>query len=194
MRKTSLGPRFEEALQYTAQLHAAQWRKGSGIPYITHLLAVTALVLEDGGGEDEAIAALLHDAVEDQGGSETLREIRERFGEKVAEIVLSCSDAVGYPKPEWRGRKEKHLASFADASAEVRRVVLADKLHNARSLLRDLIVQGGDVWGKFKGGKDGTIWYYRTALELLDDGSKGYMMDELKRVVAAIEDWIDEND
>ncbi|MDH3943755.1 MAG: HD domain-containing protein [Anaerolineae bacterium] len=193
MGKVSLGRRFDEALQYAAKLHGNQRRKGSGTPYLAHLLGVSALVLEDGGSEDEAIAGLLHDAVEDQGGMETLEEIRQRFGEDVAAIVLGCSDAVSYPKPEWRGRKEEHLASLAEASPGVRRVVLADKLYNANSLLRDLTTEGANTWKKFKGGRDGTMWYYRTALEMLDDGSGGHLLEELKQVLERIESLIKKN-
>ena len=137
---SKLTNRFEEALVYATQLHSHQTRKRTGTPYIAHLLSVTALVLEAGGEEDEAISALLHDAVEDQGGKKTLKEIQRRFGNKVAEIVLSCTDAYIFPKPPWQERKESYIAHLKEASPESKRVSLADKLHNARSILRDLRV------------------------------------------------------
>ena len=182
-----LTPRFEEALVYAARLHAKQTRKGTEVPYISHLLAVTALVLQDGGEEDEAIAALLHDAVEDQGGRETLAEIRSRFGESVAFIVESCTDTDTIPKPPWRDRKENYLAHLRVAPPNVRRVSLADKLHNARSILRDLRQSGNTIWRRFKGGKDGTLWYYRTLVQIFREGGRDYMTEELARVVSEIE-------
>jgi len=141
----SLSNRFEDALRYAYTLHARQTRKGSNIPYIAHLLGVTALVLEDGGSEDEAIAALLHDAVEDQGGMKTLMEIRRRYGDLVAEIVEGCTDAIASPKPPWRQRKERYIEHLRHASPAVRRVSLSDKLHNARSILEDLRKDGSDT-------------------------------------------------
>jgi (p)ppGpp synthase/HD superfamily hydrolase len=131
---TQLSNRFQEALLYAAKLHARQRRKRSNIPYLAHLLAVTALVLEDGGDEDEAIAALLHDAVEDQGGLKTLKEIDQKFGARVAHIVLEVSDSTEDPKPAWRERKEQYLASLSSASPSAIRVSLADKVHNARTI------------------------------------------------------------
>ena len=181
-----LANRFEDALAYAAELHTEQTRKGSGVPYISHLMAVTALVLEDGGSEDEAIAALLHDAVEDQGGKPTLQEIRTRFGEAVADIVLACSDAFTHPKPPWRERKKAHIEHMRQATPEARRVILADKLHNARSLLRDLRMEGNKTWKKFAGSQSGTLWYYRAALKALDDGKGSYLAEELERVLAQI--------
>ena len=182
-----LTPRFEEALVYAARLHAHQTRKGTEIPYISHLLAVTALVLQDGGEEDEVIAALLHDAVEDQGGRETLAEIGRRFGQPVAYIVESCTDADTIPKPPWRDRKENYLSHLRSAPTNVRRVSLADKLHNARSILRDLRLSGHLVWGRFKGGKEGTLWYYRSLVQIFQESGRDYMTEELARVVAEIE-------
>jgi (p)ppGpp synthase/HD superfamily hydrolase len=182
-----LTKRFEKALQYAAQLHAAQTRKGSRTPYISHLMAVTTLVLEDGGSEDEAIAALLHDAVEDQGGMSTLEEIRARFGDNITDIVLACSDAFTKPKPPWQERKEAHIEHMRQARPEARRVILADKLHNARSVLRDLRLEGDTTWKKFTGGKDGTLWYYRAAFDVLTDGKGSYLAEELERVLAQIE-------
>ena len=137
-----LSPRLHEALSYAATLHADQQRKASGEPYLAHLLAVAALVMEYGGNEEETIAALLHDAVEDQGGMATLAEIRRRFGPAVAEIVEGCSDTAVAPKPPWRQRKEAYIARLRTRPASVRLVSAADKLHNARSILREYRRQG----------------------------------------------------
>lgn len=187
-KRSPLGPRFEEALAFAVRLHAGQRRKGTEIPYAAHLLSVSALVIEDGGGEDEAIAALLHDAVEDQGGRATLEKIRERFGEKVATIVHACSDADTIPKPPWRERKERHIEKLRSAPPEVLRVAAADKLHNARSILEDLRVNGDAVWSRFRGGRDGTLWYYQTMTRTLHQaGCRTRLMQELDRVVGEIE-------
>lgn len=185
--KHTLTSQFEEALIFATQLHALQTRKGSQTPYIAHLLSVAALVLESGGDEDTAIAALLHDAVEDQGGEKTLEEIHQRFGSQVAEIVDSCSDAYTIPKPPWRERKEAYLAHLSEATPEARLVSLADKLHNARSILRDLRTDGDQLWQKFKGGKAGTLWYYRSLVEIFQKYENNYLVDELTRVVEQIE-------
>lgn len=181
-----LTARFEDALIFTTQLHAPQTRKGSQTPYIAHLLSVAALVIESGGDEDTAIAALLHDAVEDQGGLETLAEIRERFGVRVAEIVDSCSDAYTIPKPPWRERKEAYLAHLPEATPEARLVSLADKLHNARSIVRDLH-DNVNIWEKFNGRKEGTLWYYRNLVEIFQKLEDNFLVDELSRVVKQIE-------
>ena len=187
-----LTARFEEALVYATRLHAQQKRKGTDIPYVAHLLSVAALVLEDGGDQDEAIAALLHDAVEDQGGRATLEEIRRRFGERVASIVEACSDADTIPKPPWRARKERYLEHLRQAPPDVRRISAADKLHNARAILADLRQLGDAVWDRFSGGKAGTLWYYRTLVQAYQEGESGEaesgpLVEELDRVVAEIE-------
>lgn len=183
---TILTARFTEALVYATTLHATQRRKGSNEPYIAHLLGVTALVLEDGGDEDEAIAALLHDAVEDQGGQQTLDAIHARFGERVARIVEGCTDADTTPKPPWRERKDRYIAHLREAPADVRRVSLADKLHNARAILRDLRTCGDTLWDRFTGGKEGTLWYYGTLVTVFHETDSGPNADELARVVAEI--------
>ncbi len=182
-----LTARFEEALVYATQLHARQKRKGTHIPYVAHLLSVAALVLEDGGDEDEAIAALLHDAVEDQGGRATLEEIRRRFGERVAAIVEACSDADTIPKPPWRARKERYLEHLHQAPADVRRISAADKLHNARAILADLRSSGEKVWERFTGGKDGTLWYYRKLVSAYREAGTNPIVEELDLVVSEIE-------
>lgn len=179
--------RFEAALVFAARLHAKQNRRGSGVPYISHLLSVAALVLEDGGDEDEAIAALLHDAVEDQGGKRTLKKIHRRFGEKVARIVDGCTDTDKTPKPPWRKRKESYIAHIRHAPPEVRRVSLADKLHNSRAILADLRRYGDEVWKRFTGGKEGTLWYYRTLVQSYREAGNSYLLEELERVVSELE-------
>lgn len=178
---------FQQALIYADRLHADQKRKGTEVPYIAHLLSVAALVIEAGGDEDERIAALLHDAVEDQGGRETLEEIRLEFGERVAAIVEGCTDAYTIPKPPWRKRKETYLDHLPEASPSVRRVSLADKLHNARSILRDLRHYGPPVWGRFTGDREGTLWYYRQLANFFSASETSLQAAELAVAVAEIE-------
>ena len=160
-------PRFAQALQDAANLHATQCRKGTDTPYIAHLLAVTAIAIEHGATEDEAIAALLHDAVEDQGGKETLRLIRDRYGDNVANIVDGCSDADETPKPPWRQRKDAYVAHLGQASPSVRLVAAADKLHNARDVLASYRELGENLWPRFSGGRAGTLWFYRAVTDAL---------------------------
>ncbi len=183
----TISPRFEQALVYATRLHAEQRRKGTNVPYVAHLLAVASLALEHGASEDEAIAALLHDAVEDQGGVQTLEEIRRRFGETVAAIVSACTDSTTIPKPPWRARKEAYVAHLRHASASVRLVSACDKLHNARSILRDYRVLGEALWERFTGRKDGTLWYYRALVRAFQEGGPTPLADELDRVVSEIE-------
>jgi (p)ppGpp synthase/HD superfamily hydrolase len=179
------GEKLEHALLYASRLHRDQLRKGTGIPYITHLLAVASIVGENGGTEDEVVAALLHDAPEDRGGEATLDEIRARFGDEVAQIVEGCTDTYEVPKPPWHERKERYLAHLASAPASVRLVSSADKLHNARAILSDYRLLGEDLWDRFNGGKEGTLWYYRAIVETLRGG--GPIVEELNRVVTDLE-------
>jgi GTP pyrophosphokinase len=178
---------FEEALAFAARLHMGQVRKGTDIPYISHLLAVASIVLEHGASEDEAIAALLHDAAEDRGGEPVLEDIRARFGDAVAEIVAGCTDAWTDPKPAWRPRKETYIAALPQASASVRLVSAADKLHNARSILKDYRALGEAVWERFTGGREGTLWYYRSLVEIFRATGPSALAEELERVVSEIE-------
>jgi (p)ppGpp synthase/HD superfamily hydrolase len=161
-RSTSLGPRFLRAFEFAAEKHKGQTRKASTIPYIAHLMGVASLVLEAGGDEDLAIAALLHDVVEDCGGAPMLKEVRRRFGARVAKIVDGCTDADTHPKPPWRERKEKYIRHLKSADADTRLVSAADKLNNVRSILSDYRAIGESVWSRFNGGREGTLWYYRT--------------------------------
>jgi (p)ppGpp synthase/HD superfamily hydrolase len=184
---SKLSTRFDVALVYASELHRDQVRKGTDIPYISHLLAVTALVLEHGGTEDEAIAALLHDAVEDQGGSETREAIRERFGNDVAAIVDGCSDADTSPKPPWCERKKAYIEHIKCASRSVHLVSAADKLHNARAILADYRRHGEILWGRFNGGREGTLWYYRALADEFCSVKSSHLTEELDRTVTELE-------
>jgi (p)ppGpp synthase/HD superfamily hydrolase len=161
-----LSSRFDEAVAYAREAHADQTRKSAGIPYVSHLLAVAAIALEHGATEDEAIAALLHDTAEDAGGRARLADVRARFGDAVAEIVAGCSDCMEVPKPPWRDRKLAYIEHAETAPPSVLLVSACDKLHNARSTVVELRYEGLSVWGRFKGGKEGTVWYYRRLLEI----------------------------
>lgn len=166
-----LSSRFDHAVQFAIDLHRAQTRKGTAIPYVTHLFAVCGLVLEDGGSEDEAIAALLHDGPEDQGGVAVLDQIRARFGDEVATMVAGLSDAMpaaGEKKAPWRERKEAYLGHLHDAPPSVVKVSLADKLHNARSILVDQGADGEAVWKRFNAGRADQAWYYGALLDVFD--------------------------
>jgi (p)ppGpp synthase/HD superfamily hydrolase len=182
-----LTPRFSEALTLACELHRAQSRKGTQIPYVSHLLSVAALTLEHGGDEDEAIAAVLHDAVEDQGGAPTAKLIGERFGARVAEIVVACSDTDVVPKPPWRARKEAYIAHVSHASPSVRLVSACDKLHNARCILADYRVLGEALWERFSGGREGTLWYYRELRRKFEEHGHSRLTEELGRVVEELE-------
>jgi hypothetical protein len=189
----ALGPRFRDALAYAAEVHEDQVRKGTAIPYVAHLLAVAALVIEDGaraGGadEDEAIAALLHDAVEDRGGAARLADIEARFGPRVAAIVAACSDAMGDggPKPPWRARKEAHLRHLEDADAGVWRVTLADKVHNLRAIVADYAELGDALWARFNPDAD-PVWYYGAVAGLAATQAPGALAEELAAALAELE-------
>jgi (p)ppGpp synthase/HD superfamily hydrolase len=183
-----LTPKFTEAMAYAAEKHAIQTRKGSGIPYLGHLLSVAGYVIEADGTETEAIAALLHDAAEDQGGEETLAEIREKFGADVASIVAECSDTFETPKPPWRERKENYVRHLSEASDSALRVSLADKLHNAHAILRDFRAHGDELWQRFS-VKDPQqhLWYYRSLLQVYAQRIDNWMVDELREVIDALE-------
>jgi GTP pyrophosphokinase len=189
-----LSHRFSLALTGAARLHGAQVRKGTDIPYIAHLLAVTSIALEYGATEDEAIAAVLHDVIEDippgLGADWARRWIRAEFGQAVLDIVEACTDADVQPKPAWRERKARYLQHLASASQSVVLVSAADKLHNARSILRDYRQVGERLWDRFNAdaGKGGTIGYYRELVRIFT--LTGYHRDlvrELDGIVADIE-------
>jgi hypothetical protein len=185
----ALTPRFAEALTYAFDAHWGQPRKGISVPYVSHLLAVAALVLEDGGDETDAIAALLHDAVEDSGGPARLADIQNRFGPGVAGIVEVCSDTDKTPKPPWRVRKEKHLAHLRTAPARALRVAAADKLHNLRAILRDYRADGDVLWQRFRAdrGRDDILWYHREMLALFETRGPKSLAAELRRTLDELE-------
>ena len=182
-----LSPRFEQALLYAATIHAGQTRKGTTIPFFTHLISVAGIALEHGASEDEAIGALLHDAVERAGGEQRLADIRARFGENVAAIVEGCTEPQGTPKPPWRARKAAFIAHLPRSLEPVRLVAAADKLHNARTILRDLRALGDAVWDRYSGGKEGMLWYYRCLVQAFKTGGLNPLVEELERVVTEIE-------
>jgi len=181
-----LSVKYSFALAYAAEVHAHQKRKGTEIPYVSHLLAVGSLVLEHGGTENEAIAALLHDAGEDQGGLDRLAEISEKFGEEVAGIVAGCTDDVNEKKAEWRVRKERYLDHLPKATDSVRLVSCADKTHNARAIVSDLRMMGDAVFSRFNGGKEGTLWYYRALADVFLGLGPTRLAGELDSAVRAM--------
>jgi (p)ppGpp synthase/HD superfamily hydrolase len=180
-----LTERFDNAFLYAHQLHRLQIRKGTKIPYIAHLMTVASLVIENGGDEDQAIAALLHDAPEDQGGASTLAEIKERFGDKVAGIVADCTDACTDPKPPWRARKEAYLARLPHKSPYSLLVSLADKTHNAEAILLDYRILGDSLWQRFSGGAEGTRWYYTALADVFSTALPGPLSRRLSGAVAS---------
>jgi len=182
-----LGPRFERALVFATRKHAGQERKGTPVPYVSHLLGVAGLVLEAGGDEDLAIAALLHDVAEDCGGVPMLNQVRRRFGKRVAHIVEGCSDAFTTPKPPWRERKEPYIRHLRTADADTRLVSAADKLHNARSIVADYRALGEQIWERFQGKRDGTLWYYRALLDEFKRKKPNRIVNEFERVVLELE-------
>jgi (p)ppGpp synthase/HD superfamily hydrolase len=187
-----LTQKFVDALTYAADKHASQTRKASGVPYLGHLLSVAGLVIEDDGTETQAIAALLHDAPEDQGGAATLAEIGRKFGADVASIVEQCSDTLETPKPPWRPRKESYIHHLGEASNDAVLVSLADKLDNARAILRDFRLHGDAVWQRFSvRDPQSHLWYYRSLLEVFGRRSNSWMVGELRRVVDELEQAID---
>jgi (p)ppGpp synthase/HD superfamily hydrolase len=186
-REPKLTTRFDDAFVYAHRLHRQQWRKRTDRPYISHLMGVSAIVLQHGGDEDQAIAALLHDAVEDCGGAPRLAEIREKFGERVARIVDGCTDSSEIPKPPWRERKQDYIARVRGEDADTRLVSAADKLYNVREILTDLRQHGDAVWDRFKGGRDGSLWYYRSLVQAFREGAAVPLVDELDRAVAELE-------
>jgi (p)ppGpp synthase/HD superfamily hydrolase len=179
-----LSARYMDALRFAFELHGGQLRKGTSVPYFAHLIGTSSMVLENGGGEDEAIAALLHDAAEDQGGESTLRDIGARFGARVSTIVAECSDSFGGEKAPWRERKERYSAHLKGADASVQLVASCDKLYNARAILSDYRELGESLWSRFSGGREGVLWYYRALAETFTIRKPA--VDERRRVVAEI--------
>jgi GTP pyrophosphokinase len=186
-KSVKLGPQFLRAFVFAAEKHAGQARKASTIPYIAHLMGVASLALEFGGDEDLAIGALLHDVVEDCGGAPMSKEIRRRFGSRVAKIVDGCTDSDADPKPPWRERKETYIRHLKSADGETRLVSAADKLHNVRSILSDYREVGESVWSRFHGGREGTLWYYRALLEEFLRRKPNRLIRELELAVQELE-------
>jgi (p)ppGpp synthase/HD superfamily hydrolase len=189
----ALTDRFDRALLYATHVHGGQVRKETSIPYVAHLLAVAATVLEYGGSEDMAIAGLPHDAVEDQGGEARLGDIRNRFGDRVADIVQSCSDSVvnsaaGQQKDDWRTRKTRYIEHLGTVDRETLLVSLCDKIHNARSILRDLRKPeiGSNVWDRFGKPKSDTLWYYRGLADAFQKFLPGQLASELDEIVRVL--------
>jgi (p)ppGpp synthase/HD superfamily hydrolase len=187
LKPPRLGIRLRRAFQYAAEKHAGQTRKQTAVPYLSHLMAVASLVLEAGGDEDMAIAALLHDVVEDCGGMPRLREVRAQFGTRVAKIVEGCTDAYVVPKPEWMERKKGYLREVKDAEAETRLVSAADKLHNVRTILADYRQDGESIWKRFSGKKEGTLWYYRALSDEYQRRQPNRITGELEIAVGELE-------
>lgn len=183
-----LGPRFLKAFLFAAEKHAGQVRKASRTPYIAHLMGVASLALEFGGDEDIAIAALLHDVVEDCGGAPMLKEVKRRFGSRVAKIVDGCTDTDMDPKPPWRERKESYIRHLKNADADTRLVSAADKLNNVRSILSDYREVGESVWERFNGGREGTLWYYAALLREFQRGKANRLIRELALAVQELEE------
>ncbi len=182
-----LGVRLQRAFRYAARLHEGQARKQTAVPYLSHLMAVASLVLEAGGDEDMAIAALLHDVVEDCGGMPRLREIRRQFGVRVARIVEGCTDSFVDPKPAWIERKRHYLHEVKHADAETRLVSASDKLHNVRTILADYRQDGEAIWARFNGRKEGTLWYYRALSDEYQRRNRNRITRELAIAVAELE-------
>jgi (p)ppGpp synthase/HD superfamily hydrolase len=186
-----LGVRLQKAFRYAAEKHAGQTRKQTAVPYLSHLMAVTSLVLEAGGDEDMAIAALLHDVVEDCGGAPRLREVRKLFGQRVAKIVEGCTDSFSDPKLPWIVRKNEYLERLRHEDEETRLVSASDKLHNVRTVIADHRTDGEKIWRRFSGKRDGTLWYYRALNQEFQRGRKknrttrelGIAVAELNRIV-----------
>ena len=193
LKPPTLGARLQRAFRYAAEKHAGQTRKQTAVPYLSHLMAVASLVLEAGGDEDMAIAALLHDVVEDCGGMPRLREIRKQFGPRVAKIVEGCTDSFGEPKREWAERKKDYLRELKHADVETRLVSASDKLHNVRTILADYRLHGEDVWKRFSGKKEGTLWYYRALSDEYRRRKPNRITRELDLAVAELERIVSEN-
>jgi len=182
-----LGPRLQKAFRYAAEKHAGQTRKQTAVPYLSHLMAVTSLVLEGGGDEEMAIAALLHDVVEDCGGAPRLREVQKMFGTRVAKIVEGCTDSFSDPKLPWVVRKEEYLKRLKHEDSETRLVSASDKLHNVRTVITDYRQYGESIWKRFSGGREGTLWYYRALNDEFQRRKPNRITRELALAVAELQ-------
>jgi (p)ppGpp synthase/HD superfamily hydrolase len=187
----ALTQRFHDALIFIAKKHGDQVTNNTVYPYISHLMGVTSLVMEYGGDEDEAIAALLHGFNETQDGPEALQEIEAQFGKNVAEIVRGCNDADNTADLAWRPRKEAYLKHLQTASPSIRLVAAADKLYNARNLVANYRAHGTAIYEKCCGGRDGLLWYYKSLVRAFRSGKKEQIVEEFARVVADLTDMVD---
>jgi GTP pyrophosphokinase len=183
----TLTSRFDEAFRYAHEVHGEHVRKGNQTPYLGHLMGVSSIVLDDGGSEDEAIAALLHDAAEDHGGRTRLEDIRARFGDAVAKIVEDCTDSWDTPKRPWVERKREYVKHAHTLAGSSLRVSAADKVHNAYAILRDLRNTGERVWERFNANADDVVAYYQSLVRAYREAGGGRLVDELDRIVRAIE-------
>jgi len=182
-----LSPQFEKALIYATRIHGGKLRKKTRIPYIAHILGVAAIAMEYGANETEAIAALLHDAVEDCGGAKRLRDIELKFGKDVARIVEGCTDTDQTPKPPWLERKKTYIEHVRHASMPIKLVSASDKLHNVRAILMDYRKEGERLWSRFNGGKQGALWYYRALVNAFSDKRMQPLLQELDRTVTELQ-------
>jgi GTP pyrophosphokinase len=182
-----LTSRFAQAFLLAERAHGDQIRKGSGVPYITHLMAVSAIIGEYGGDEDQMIAGLLHDVLEDRGHVVSLSQIRGMFGWRVAMIVESCSDTMVKPKPPWEERKRAYLEKLAQESPVVKLVSAADKLHNARALVRDYAEVGEAMWTRFNASKHRQCWYLRGCVVALGQSWDHLIVRELDEIVSELQ-------
>ena len=185
MAREAYSRRFDDALALATDAFRRKSRKETTIPYETHLLAVCALVGEHGGDEDQMIAAILHDYLEDIEGT-TAAELEGRFGERVANLVVALSDATSRPKPPWRPRKEAYLAALRHEPHDVKLISAADKWHNCRSIIRDHRVMGDRIFERFSVEKEQTLWYFRAVIDALAEGWNHAILDELRAAVAEL--------
>lgn len=192
-QRVAYSDRLDRAFALARQLHQDQTRKGSAVPYLSHLLAVAALVSEFGGDEDQVIAALLHDAVEDQGGPPLLNKIRTQFSNRVAHLVEACTDAFEQPKPPWKERKLAYLARIPTAPLDARIIIAADKIHNLRSMIADYDQVGEKLWDRFTASKEETLWYYAAVRDALRPGWEHPALIELQRTLSALRNTVQEN-
>lgn len=186
MTTRQLSGRLDDAFRYAHDVHGVQRRKGTDTPYIGHLMGVCSIVIDDGGAEDEAIAALLHDAAEDHGGRDRLADIRTRFGDAVARIVEDCTDSWETPKRPWMERKREYIRHARSLPVPSRRVSAADKVHNAYAILRDLRNTGEAVWARFNATPDDVMAYYEGLVRAYREAGGGTLVDELDRIVRGI--------
>jgi (p)ppGpp synthase/HD superfamily hydrolase len=182
----NLTNRLDLAFSYAHEVHADQVKKGTSVPYLGHLMGVSSIVLDDGGSEDEAVAALLHDAAEDHGGHERLEDIRSRFGDAVARIVEDCTDSWEAPKPPWLVRKQSYVHHARTLPATSLRVSAADKVHNTYAILRDLRNTGEQVWERYDARADDVLSYYESLVRAYREAGGGKLVDELERIIRGI--------